>query len=116
SFFQRREKRLTKREKRESEERLGAQRWTRDELRAFFDHAPMPLRAQLGLMYYAGYGASDCADLYDSAIKWTSDKAMKLPGGWGVIHFPRPKTEIERAAMLPASVMADLKAAREARP
>jgi hypothetical protein len=81
-----------------------------------FTFARQPLRAMLKLMYFAGYGNSDCADLYQAAINWEPEKEYALPEGWAIIHFPRPKTEIERACVLPKTVMDDVREALALRP
>jgi hypothetical protein len=115
-FFERLEERLRLREKEKRTEALGKQRWSADELQAFFTFAPMPLRAMLKLEYFAGYGNSDCSDLYQAAVNAAPDKELGLPEGWGIIHFPRGKTQIERSAVIPKTAMDDLQAAMAARP
>lgn len=116
TFFQKRDEVLRRREKAATEEKRGKQRWTADELRAFFTLAPMPLRAMFKLMYFANYGNSDIAGLYQSAIDWTPPKSHALPEGWITISFPRGKTSIERTCVIPKDAADDLKAALDARP
>jgi integrase len=116
SFFAQREAKLKRREKRLRSDERGKQRFTPDELNAFFTHARQPLRAMLKLMYFAAFGNSDCADVPKGAINFDPDKELGLPEGWGVEFFIRPKTEIERAAVLPKCVIDDLKEAIAMRP
>ncbi len=107
---------VRKREKRLREAETGKERWTADELRALFEHAPMPLRAMLGLAYFAAFGNSDCADVPRTVLNFAPDAELELPDGWGVLSWQRPKTEVERAAVLPPRVVADLIDAMATRP
>jgi len=116
SFFAKREDLLRRREKRIREETRGKQRWTGLELRGFFGAARNPVRAMLGLMYFAGFGLSDCSDLPIQCVVWKPDKSLALPEGWGIVNFQRPKTEIDRAAVLPPFVMTDLQECLDTRP
>ena len=87
------------------------------EVRLMVDAAPTPaMRAQVLLGYYAAYGNTDCSDLPQNAIDRTPDPAIGLPSGWAVLHFPRPKTEVDRAAVVPPEVVAALDEAIAARP
>jgi integrase len=107
---------LRLREKRERDERRGKQLWTADEVHALLGHAPRPLRVMLDLMLFCAYGNSDCADLDQACVNFDPDAAVGLAPGWALVHFPRPKTEIERAAVLPPFVVADLKSVVASRP
>lgn len=116
SLFKKREKKLKRREKQRRTEERGKMCWTPEELQAFFTHAWQPLRAQVKLCYFAAYGNSDIADVYDAAFNFEPDSSYGLPKGWAVVHFPRPKTLIERACVLNDDVVKDVIEARAARP
>lgn len=114
SFFSKRAEKLKRRAKRLKGEEQGKQRWTVEELQAFFDLAPLPLRAMIGLGYFGAFGPSDCSDLPIRVIKRCRD--YHLPDGWGALYWVRTKTEIERGEALPGFVLDDLAAAIRLRP
>lgn len=60
--------------------------------------------AMMLLGYFCGYGNTDCSHLTFEHLEFDPDPSLDLPPGWGHIHFPRPKTEIERAAVIPPLV------------
>lgn len=107
---------VRRREKRVRETAHGKQRWLPDEIRAFFDHAEQPLLAMIGLGYFAGFGNSDCADVPQHAFAFKPHRNLGVPDGWAILNWVRPKTEIDRAAVLPAFVADQVKAAIKARP
>lgn len=105
-----------KREKREREAVMGKQRWTVDELTAMLNHARNPLRAWVKLAYYAAFGATDIADLPGAGLKLDPDADAGVPSGYGLVDWYRPKTEIQRAAVLPPDLVEDLREAIALRP
>jgi len=64
------------------------------------DKAGPQLKAMLWLAACNGYGATDCAQLPRCVVDL--DKAM-------ILHYPRPKTRIDRDSPLPAEAVAALK-------
>lgn len=75
------------------------------ELRCLLTGAGITLRAQLLLGYFCAYGNTDCSDLPINAINRRPASELSIPAGWGLIHFPRPKTEVDRAAVVPPIVL-----------
>ena len=76
------------------------------ELRAILDAAPMPLKAMILLGLNAGFGNNDCATL--------PTEALDLQSGW--VHFPRPKTGIDRRCPLWPETVAALQETIGGRP
>lgn len=115
-LFVKRSDKLRRREKRLRDAAQGKAITAPAELRAMLEHAPLPLRAMILLGIFAAYGNTDCADLPISAINVAPDKSLGLPEGWAIIHFPRPKTEVDRAAVVPPIVVDGLQEALARRP
>jgi hypothetical protein len=72
--------------------------------------------AMMMLGYFCGFGNNDCGELTFEHVELDPDPSLELPPGWGHIHFPRPKTEIERAAVIPPLVCDVLRASIAVRP
>src|SRR5688572_9804966 len=68
------------------------------------------------LAYFCGFGNTDCAQLTHEHVNLSPDPELGLRAGWGHIHFPRPKTEIERAGVIPPLVCGVLRASMGRRP
>ena len=115
-LFKKRSEKLLRRDKRERVAAEGNSYLPPAEVRLLVEHGNVPMRAQVLLGYYAAYGNTDCADLPQNAINRQPDPALGLPKGWATIHFARPKTEVDRAAVVPPEVVTALDAAIAARP
>lgn len=91
-----------------------------EEVRVMIEHAKPFTRAQILLGYFAGYGNTDIAEFPDNALRvYEKDETFLLhgrretiPAGWALIDFPRPKTEIDRCAIVPPMVVAAIDAVR----
>jgi integrase len=70
--------------------RQGMKLFEADELRRMIEAAPLQLKAMILLGVNCAFGNSDCGTLPLSALD--------LDGGW--VHFPRPKTGIDRRCPL----------------
>ena len=90
--------------RKERQER-GPRMFTADEIRHILRAAKPQLKAMILLGLNCGYGQSDCARLPRSAVN--------LETGW--IHFPRPKTLIDRRAPLWPETIAAIRAVIEAK-
>ena len=86
--------------------KAGPRMFDAPELRRILDTAPMPLRAMILLAINSGFGNHDCASL--------PVKALNLASGW--VHFPRPKTGIDRRCPLWPETVAALREAIADRP
>ena len=86
--------------------KAGPRMFEADELRAIIEAVPMPLKAMVLLGINCGFGNSDCATL--------SAKALYLKAGW--IHYPRPKTVVDRRCPLWRETVAALQEAITSRP
>lgn len=86
--------------------RQGSRMFTADELNRLLKAASVPMKAMILLGLNCGYGNTDVADLPTSALD--------LDGGW--IHFPRPKTGIERRCKLWPETIEALRKALDERP
>ncbi|HEX8339531.1 MAG TPA: hypothetical protein VF624_01350 [Tepidisphaeraceae bacterium] len=89
-----------------------------DEIAAMIAQAGPVMRAAVLLGYYAGYGNTDVAKLPRTAIRvyereetiFVRGSSAVIPAGWALLDFPRPKTEIDRAAIVPPVVVDALRA------
>jgi hypothetical protein len=109
--------RVRRREQREARSAAGGRHMpTIPELRALHDAASPRLRACYLLAYFAAYGQGDCAELTTELLQFDPLPHLGLPVGWGLIHFPRPKSEIDRACALPPIVVDAVRAAVASRP
>jgi integrase len=68
----------------------GAKLFTAEEVRRLLDAAGQPLRAMILLGVNCGFGNADCGNLPLSALD--------LEAGW--VHYPRPKTGVDRRCPL----------------
>lgn len=94
----------------------GAHCYTPAELWAMIHAGNIHYTAMALLGYFCAYGNEDCSQLTFEHVNFDPDPALQLPAGWGVIHFPRPKTEIERAAAIPPIVCEAIRASIAVRP
>jgi hypothetical protein len=109
--------RVRRREQREARAAEGGRRMpTVPELRALHDAAPPKLRACYLLAFFGAYGQGDCAELPRHLLQFDPPEHLGLPAGWALVHFPRPKSEIDRACVLPPLVVDALKAVLAERP
>jgi integrase len=84
----------------------GQKLFTREQVLALLEVASAPMRAMVLLAVNAGLGNSDCGSL--------RMKHLDLTTSW--LHFPRPKTGIERRAFLWPETVAAIKNALADRP
>jgi integrase len=90
-------KRPSKRQMRLEKSEKSAKLFTAKEIRKLLDTASEPLRTMILLGINCGLGNADCGRL--------EAKHLDLKNGW--LHFPRPKTGIDRrAALWPETVSA----------
>jgi hypothetical protein len=95
-----------------------------DEIRAIIRHAPLQTQAMVLLGYFAALGNNDLGELHDGMITVSAQpqriflrgREEEIPAGWGTLYYPRPKTELDRYAMIPPNVVDVLNAARADRP
>ncbi len=124
SLFAERPIKEFRRQRRREREEGVAVTFAPDEVRALIDAAPQPLKAMVLLGYFCGYGNTDLGELPDTAMKVSAEpqrlfirgREEIIPAGWGTIYFPRPKTELDRYAMIPPGVVEIVRAARAMRP
>lgn len=83
-------KRTIRKARQEQQQEHGLRMYEAKELRKLLKSASQPLRTAILLGVNCGFGATDIALLPQSAVD--------LDGGW--IEFPRPKTAVERRAVL----------------
>lgn len=102
-----------RRSKRKAAAEHGRRMWEPDELKALIDHSTGMTRVFVLLGYFAAYGNNDLAELPAAELNLKPD--ADLPPGWATIHFPRPKTEIDRATVLPPIVVEAITAATAVR-
>jgi hypothetical protein len=89
-----------------------------DEVAALLKFASPFMRGVVSLGYFAGYGNTDISEFPKTVMKvYEKDEAISLhgrsdviPAGWALLDFPRPKTEIDRAALVPPCVVAAIRA------
>ena len=86
--------------------RNGRKDFDAEELRRIIDEAPEPVRTMILLGINGGFGQSDIAGLPLSAAD--------LDNGW--IHYPRPKTEVDRRISLRPQTVEALRKAIAKRP
>jgi integrase len=115
-LLKKRSEKLRRRSKRLRVAEHGADYLPAGEIRAMLSGANSPMRAMILLAYFGAYGNTDCADLPKNAINRNPDPALGLPPGWAVIQFPRPKTEIDRACVVPPVVVEAIDAVLADRP
>jgi integrase len=84
----------------------GKRLFSAQEIRSLLDVASPPVRAMILLGINCGFGNADCAALPQSAVDLKS----------AFIHFPRPKTGIDRACPLWTETVEALKVASAERP
>ena len=105
--------------RREAKERVverGEHCYTTAELWTML-HAGNVNHFAMGLLgYFCAYGNTDCSELTTEHVQFEPDSSLGLPAGWALLHFPRPKTEIERAAVVPPLVVDVLRVALALRP
>lgn len=95
-----------------------------EELRTIVNFAPQPLRSMVLVAYFAGYGNTDCGELPLSAMTvlekpeklFIRGQLEEIPAGWARMDFPRPKSEVDRFALLPPFVVDSLRSAEAVRP
>lgn len=88
-----------------------------DEVAALLKYAPPFMRGVVALGYFAGYGNTDVSEFPKTVMKlYAKDEKISLhgrddviPAGWALLDFPRPKTEIDRAAIVPPLVVEAIK-------
>lgn len=67
--------------------RLSGQKlFTAEQIRRLLDYSGLQMRAMILLGINCGFGPTDCATL--------PQEALDLKAGW--VHYPRPKTEVDR--------------------
>lgn len=109
--------RVRRREQREARATAGGRHMpTIPELRALYAAAPPRLKACYLLAYFGAYGQGDCAELPENVLQLDPPPHLDLPAGWGLIHFPRPKTEVDRVCVLPPIAVDALRAVLASRP
>jgi integrase len=92
---------------RHGRERLhGTREFTPEQLRQVIDAAPVQLKAMILLGVNAGYGNTDCATLPQDSLDLDH----------GLATYPRPKTTVERRAVLWRETVRALRDAVEQRP
>jgi hypothetical protein len=87
--------------------------WTVPEIHAMLRYARQPLKAAILLGYYAAYGNTDISEVPTNALTVYQQAQRihfhgrndEIPAGWGMIYFPRPKTEMDRYAIVPPEVV-----------
>ena len=109
--------RVRRREQREARDAAGGRRMPSiPELRAMYEAAGTRLKACYLLAYFGAYGQGDCAELPVHRVQLDPPADLGLPAGWGLIHFPRPKSEIDRACVLPPIAVDALRQVIASRP
>lgn len=96
----------TKRQIRRHKQKGESQVFTPARVRALLKHANVPLRAMIYLGINCGWGNNDVATVPISAFDFKA----------GIADYPRPKTAIERRAILWPETIVALKAAFDCRP
>lgn len=94
------------REMRKARAAGGKRTFEAEEVRAMLDAASVPMRAMILLGINCAYGPTDCSELRQDAIDFDA----------GIIHYPRPKTGIERRCALWSETVKALQDAIDARP
>jgi integrase len=84
----------------------GAPMFTAEQVRKLIDSAGVPLKAMILLGINAGMGQGDCSELRETHIDLDA----------GVLDYPRPKTGIERRAILWPETVEAIRKAQESRP
>lgn len=127
-LFAKRKIRLFRRQRRQEREAGRRATFDTDEILALINHSAGQLTAMILLGYFASYGNTDLGELPDVTAGGTlkvydQDQPIYLhgrqeviPKGWGLLYFPRPKTELDRWAIVPPIVVDALKVARAFRP
>jgi hypothetical protein len=113
-----------RRQRREERQHGAFSSFNGDEVRALVLAGPEPLRAMTLLGYFCAYGRLDLGELYQPALTvfdqpqrlFIRGRDEVLPAGWGRLIFPRPKTELDRAALIPPFVVQSLQCAIALRP
>ena len=108
-----------RRERREARARGVRRTFDAGEVRALIDAAGPTLRAAILLGYHCAFGNGDVARLPRNAISVydrptavrVHGRVKTIPAGWALIDFPRPKTELDRFAIVPPHVVAAVRAA-----
>lgn len=94
-----------------------------DEVAALIEHSlkgwrlSPQVRAFVLLGYFAAYGNTDLAELPATAVTvyekaetfFVQGRREMIPAGWAILDFPRPKTEIDRCAIVPPIVVEALR-------
>ncbi len=102
-----------RRQKREDRADGARDTWRVEEIAALIRHAHLPMKTIILLGYFAGYGNTDISELPKNALTVYQKpekihfhgRADEIPAGYGLLTFPRPKTEMYRYAIVPPLVV-----------